>query len=207
MDANDRRSHWEGVYTTKGEAEVSWFQDSPAVSLDLIAAVGAAAGSAIIDIGGGASRLVDHLLALGHGALTVLDLSAAALETAKARLGRQAELVHWITADVTRWNPTATYDVWHDRAAFHFLIEAHDRAAYVARLNKALRPGGHAIIATFALNGPERCSGLPIQRYDAATLRQTLGDAFTLVETRADAHQTPWGSTQLFQFSVFRFEG
>lgn len=207
MDANDRRSHWEGVYTTKGEAEVSWFQDSPAVSLDLIAAVGAAAGSAIIDIGGGASRLVDHLLALGHGALTVLDLSPAALETAKARLGRQADLVHWITTDVTRWDPTATYDVWHDRAAFHFLIEAHDRAAYVARLKKALRPGGHAIIATFALNGPERCSGLPIQRYDAATLRQTLGDAFTLVETRADAHQTPWGSTQLFQFSVFRFEG
>lgn len=205
METGSRQAHWEGVYTTKGENEVSWFQDNPAPSLELIAAVGATPGTAIIDIGGGASRLVDSLFAKGFRALSVLDLSAAALEAAKSRLGAQAEKINWIVADATLWQPTEAYDIWHDRAAFHFLTEEHDRAAYVVRMKKALRAGGHAIVATFAPDGPERCSGLPIMRYDAETLGQALGQGFELVETRRHAHATPWGSTQSFQFSVFRF--
>jgi SAM-dependent methyltransferase len=205
LESESRKAHWEGVYTTKGETEVSWLQDDPAPSLELISAVGATPATAIVDIGGGASRLVDSLLAKGFGALTVLDLSEAALEVAKVRLGAQAEKVKWVVADVTHWEPTAVYDIWHDRAAFHFLIETSDRAAYVARMRKAVRVGGHAIVATFALDGPERCSGLPVMRYDAESLGKTLGQGFELVETRGHAHVTPWGSTQSFQFSAFRF--
>ena len=205
MESGSRQAHWEGVYTTKGEKEVSWFQDNPAFSLELIKAVGAAPETAIIDIGGGASRLVDNLLAKGFHALTVLDLSGAALDAAKARLGAQAEKVNWIVADVTLWKSSKTYDIWHDRAAFHFLTEERDRAAYIIRLTRALKTGGHAIVATFAPDGPERCSGLPIMRYDAETLGRTLGHGFELVETRRQAHATPWGATQSFQFSVFRF--
>ena len=184
MGTVDRKLHWERVYTTKGETEVSWFQNNPTVSLDLIAAIGATPSTAIVDIGGGASRLVDSLLARGFRALTVLDLSEAALKSAKARLGANAENVRWIVADATTWEPTETYDIWHDRAAFHFLTEETDRNAYIARMTKARRPGGHAIIATFAPDGPERCSGLPIMRYDAATLGQMLGKTFVLVDAR-----------------------
>lgn len=204
MESGSRQAHWEGVYTTKRESEVSWFQDNPAPSLELIEAIGAAPETALIDIGGGASRLVDNLLARGFRALSVLDLSGTALDAAKSRLGAQAESVKWIVADATLWEPTETYGIWHDRAAFHFLIEERDRAAYIVRMKKALRAGGHAIVATFAPDGPERCSGLPIMRYDAETLGQTLGRGFELIETRRHSHATPWGSTQSFQFSVFR---
>lgn len=207
MEPDGRRIHWETVYATKAENEVSWFQDNPAPSLEAIALTGATPASAIIDIGGGASRLVDHLLALGFVDVTVLDLSASALDTARARLGTSAAKVRWLVADVTAWEPTASYDVWHDRAAFHFLTDANDRAAYVARLQRALKPGGHAIIATFALDGPERCSGLPVMRYDAETLGRALGPAFKLIRTRRHEHATPWDSRQVFQFSVFRREG
>lgn len=205
MESGSRQAHWDGVYTTKGEDEVSWFQDSPAPSLELIGAVGATPETSIIDIGGGASRLVDSLLARGFRALSVLDLSGAALEAAKGRLSAQAEKVNWIVADATLWEPTEVYDIWHDRAAFHFLTEERDRAAYIVRMKKALRAGGHAIVATFAPDGPERCSGLPIMRYDSETLGRTLGEEFDLIETRRDTHATPWGSSQSFQFSVFRF--
>jgi trans-aconitate methyltransferase len=205
VETSSRQAHWEGVYNTKRENEVSWFQDDPAPSIEMIGAVGAAPETAIIDIGGGASRLVDRLLAKGFRALSVLDLSAAALNAAKSRLGAQAERVKWIVADATLWDPDEVYEVWHDRAAFHFLTEERDRAAYVARMRKALRAGGHAIVATFAPDGPGRCSGLPIMRYDAETLGQTLGSGFELIETRRHAHATPWGSTQSFQFSAFRF--
>jgi trans-aconitate methyltransferase len=205
METGSRQAHWEGVYTTKRENEVSWFQDNPAPSLELIAAVGATPATAIIDIGGGASRLVDGLLAKGFRALAVLDLSGAALKAAKSRLGAQAEKVDWIVADATLWEPTEVYDIWHDRAAFHFLTEENDRVAYIERMKKALRAGGHAIVATFAPDGPERCSGLRVMRYDAETLGQTLGQEFDLIETRRHSHTTPWGSTQSFQFSVFRF--
>lgn len=204
MQSEGRQAHWEGVYTKKGENEVSWFQENPAPSLELIAQVGATSASAIIDIGGGASRLVDNLVERGFENVTVLDLSEAALEAAKARLRDRTAQVHWIVADATVWEPLRAYDIWHDRAAFHFLTEDRDRAAYVARLELALKVGGYAIIATFALDGPERCSGLPVVRYDPVSLGQILGRAFQLVDTRGHAHATPWRTEQSFQFSVFR---
>ena len=206
-----RQAHWENVYTTKGENEVSWFQQSAAPSLDLIVQAGATRESAIIDIGGGASRLVDNLVEQGFEDVTVLDLSAAALAAARSRLeshlGASAESVSWIVADATIWEPARSYDIWHDRAAFHFLTDAGDRDAYIARLGRGLRIGGHAIIATFAPDGPEKCSGLPVARYDGASLGQTLGAAFELIHTERHEHATPWGSRQHFQFSVFRREG
>lgn len=204
MQSESRQAHWANVYTKKGENEVSWFQEYPAQSLELIAEVGARPDTAIIDIGGGASRLVDSLVAKGFRAVTVLDLSEAALKTAQARLGQGAASVRWLVADATTWEPCQEYDVWHDRAAFHFLTEEKDRAAYVARIRHALKVGGHAIIATFALEGPEKCSGLPVVRYDAASLGQTLGPEFKLGHTLRHEHATPCGSRQVFQFSVFR---
>jgi 2-polyprenyl-3-methyl-5-hydroxy-6-metoxy-1,4-benzoquinol methylase len=204
MNAEGRHDHWQNVYISKGENELSWFQENPAPSLELIERVRANPASAIIDIGGGASRLVDALIARGFSAVTVLDLSEAALATAKTRLGERADRVQWIASDVTTWQPAQSFDIWHDRAAFHFLDQACDRAAYLSRLRQAVRPGGHAIIATFALDGPERCSGLPVVRYDAARLAETLGEGFALVEARSHRHTTPWQSAQQFQFSMFR---
>jgi SAM-dependent methyltransferase len=206
MESANRQAHWESVYTSKGENEVSWFQESPAPSSDLIVQAGATHASAIIDIGGGASRLVDYLVEQGFEDITVLDLSAAALEAARRRLEGRADRVHWIVADATAWEPVKAYDIWHDRAAFHFLTDESDRAAYIARLTKGVREGGHAIIGTFALDGPEKCSGLPVARYDSASLGQALGAKFQLVDTRRHEHATPWGSRQMFQFSVFRRE-
>jgi len=199
-----RAEHWQKVYTTKNEGEVSWFQEEPVISLELINGVRPNLDSAIVDVGGGASRLVDNLLARGNRSIAVLDVSDAALISAKARLGEAGEKVQWITADVTRWQPDRIYDIWHDRAAFHFLTEAEDREAYVARLLAALRPGGHAIIGTFAIDGPEKCSGLPVRRYDAAGLNAELGSRFALVEARRHEHITPWQSVQHFQFGVFQ---
>jgi SAM-dependent methyltransferase len=203
MTATDRQTHWQNVYATRSEKEVSWFQENPAPSLELIAATGLSHEAAIVDVGGGTSRLADRLLDRGFRRLTILDLSANALAEAKARLGPRAEGIDWIAADVTAWEPSTAYDLWHDRAAFHFLTEPADRDAYIARLSKALRPGGHAIIATFAADGPERCSGLPIVRYDPEELARTLGGGFKLVESRRHDHLTPGGNTQRFQFSRF----
>ncbi|WP_439402017.1 class I SAM-dependent methyltransferase [Bradyrhizobium sp. DASA03068] len=204
---SDRSTHWDHVYATKGEAEVSWYQDSPAISLAMIRAAGSDRDTAIIDIGGGASRLVDALLQDGYRDVAVLDLSANALEAAKKRIGQAASTVDWIVADATTWHPARTYDVWHDRAAFHFLTDPRDRAAYVERLRSTVKPGGHVIIATFAPGGPEKCSGLPVQRHDSASLAAELGPDFELVETRSETHHTPWGSSQAFQFSRFRRRG
>jgi SAM-dependent methyltransferase len=203
-ELSGRSSHWEGVYSTKAEDEVSWFQESPATSLALIKATQTTKNAAIIDIGGGASRLADALLGEGYRAIAVLDVSAHALEAAKQRIGPASSAIDWIAADVTTWTPARGYDVWHDRAAFHFLTEAADRAAYRGSLRRAVATNGHVIIATFALDGPEKCSGLPVRRYDGATLAAELGPEFELVETRSDVHRTPWNSTQSFQFSRFR---
>jgi 2-polyprenyl-3-methyl-5-hydroxy-6-metoxy-1,4-benzoquinol methylase len=201
----ERQAHWESVYQTKGEHDVSWFEESPAISLELIRATGGNAKASIIDIGGGASRLVDALLDQGYSAVTVLDLSERALETSKARLGSQsAAKVKWVAVDVTAWEPSQAYDVWHDRATFHFLTDRKDRAAYVERVLRAVRSGGHVIIGTFALDGPERCSGLPVVRYDAAAISKILGPPFGLSESRPHAHQTPMGAIQRFQFNRFR---
>jgi 2-polyprenyl-3-methyl-5-hydroxy-6-metoxy-1,4-benzoquinol methylase len=203
MNDTDRRDHWQNVYATKAEKEVSWFQEDPAPSLDLIAATGIRSDANIIDVGGGASRLVDRLLERGFQRVAILDLSANALEGVKKRLGRRAEGIDWIATDVTSWEPSSTYDLWHDRATFLFLTEAADRDAYVVRLKKAVRAGGHVIIATFASDGPERCSGLPIVRYEPETVAAVLGPEFDLVESKRDDHVTPGGNTQHFQFSRF----
>lgn len=200
----DRQAHWQNVYKEKGEYQVSWFRERPAISLELIEALGAKPNSAIIDIGGGASRLVDSLIEKGYRDLTVLDLSESAVSIAKARLGKNAAAVRWIVADVTHWEPPRSYNLWHDRAAFHFLTEASDRSAYIDRLTKAVTRGGHAIIGTFAMDGPERCSGLPVVRYDGTRLSAALAPSFELLDTRRDDHETPWGAIQHFQFSLFR---
>lgn len=170
----------------------------------MIRAAGSDRDTTIIDVGGGASRLVDALLQDGYRDIAVLDLSANALAAAKKRIGPAASTVDWIVADATTWRPTRTYDVWHDRAAFHFLTDPRDRVAYVERLRSAVRPGGHVIIATFAPDGPEKCSGLPVLRHDSASLAAELGPEFELIETRSETHHTPWDSTQAFQFSRFR---
>jgi 2-polyprenyl-3-methyl-5-hydroxy-6-metoxy-1,4-benzoquinol methylase len=199
----DRTAHWQAVYTTKAENQVSWFQENPETSLRLIKEAKTSPDSSIIDIGGGASRLVDALLAQGFRSLAVLDISAAALDAVKTRLGPQSAHVDWIVADIIEWRPARTYDIWHDRAAFHFLTETADRNAYIDRLKSALAPGGQVIISTFALDGPEKCSGLSVQRYDAKRLANALGSSFELADSFAEAHRTPWGAIQHFQFSRF----
>lgn len=203
MSENARR-HWETVYETKADSDVSWFEDAPLTSLEFIARAGSAAAAGIIDIGGGASRLPDRLLDLGLVDIAVLDLSAAALQASQARLASRARDVSWIVADVVTWRPDREFGVWHDRAALHFLTAPDDQRAYVERLQEALTPGGYAIIGTFAPDGPERCSGLPVARHDAISIGRLLGEQFTLIETRRHAHATPWGSEQRFQFSMFR---
>jgi SAM-dependent methyltransferase len=204
MTTLERQNHWQNVYQTKGERDVSWFQEVPAISLDLIRATGVGPDAPIIDIGGGASRLVDVLVREGFRSLSVLDISEKALATSRERLGPSAKNVGWIVADVTAWRPDKTYDVWHDRAAFHFLTEPPDRAAYAECVQNAVRPGGHIIIGTFAPDGPERCSGLPVLRHDSTSIGEVLGPSFKLIESRRHDHQTPGGSIQRFQFSRFQ---
>jgi len=202
---SERRTHWENVYSSKGEADVSWFQETPEISLELLALTDARPENAIIDIGGGASRLVDSLLDKGFTDLAVLDLSGAALAAARARLGGKGDIVAWIAADATAWEPReAAYDIWHDRAAFHFLTEPEDQAAYLVRLERGLRKGGHVIFGTFAPDGPEKCSGLPVARHNSDSLGGLLGQGFALIDHRRHEHATPWGSIQKFQFSTFQ---
>jgi SAM-dependent methyltransferase len=199
-----RRDHWNAIYRTRGGADVSWFEALPAVSLGLLEAAGLTADTCVVDVGGGESRLVDALLARGLRCLAVLDVSGEALAHAKTRLGARAEDVTWIEADVTGSWSLKPMDIWHDRAVFHFLAAAVDRASYVAHLRETLKPGGSAIIATFALDGPSTCSGLPVVRYSAQTLAAELGGDFQLVESRHSQHVTPRGASQSFQYSRFR---
>ena len=148
---------------------------------------------------------MDTLVARGYADVTVLDLSEAALNAAQDRLGDKRKRVHWLAADATIWEPTRTYDIWHDRAAFHFLTDPNDRSAYFAGLRRGVGNNGHAIVGTFALDGPEKCSGLPVARYDAVRLSHALGEGFVLIDSRTHEHKTPWDSTQRFQFSTFRY--
>lgn len=203
-----REQHWQEVYTTKDEDEVSWFQDRPQTSLDLIAQTGLTAKASLIDIGGGASRLVDALLEAGWRDIAVLDIAGAALAKARERLGPRGAgadwSVDWIVADITRWRPQRRYDLWHDRAVFHFLTDPADRAAYKAALHAAVAPGGHVVIGSFAPDGPERCSGLPVQRYSPDSLQAELGPDLVLQQALQEEHHTPAGRLQHFQFSRFR---
>ena len=202
----DTRQHWEDVYRRKAEQDVSWFQTEPGLSLELIRGTGISKQEPIVDVGAGASRLMDRLLAEGYTDLTAVDIAEAALQKSRARLGDAAARVLWFAADVTRWQAPKQYKLWHDRAVFHFLTEAADRAAYRRTLESALRPQGYAIIASFAPDGPERCSGLPVQRYSPESLAAELGPNFRLVDRRSEAHTTPAGMVQQFQYSVFRRE-
>jgi SAM-dependent methyltransferase len=198
---DEGQAHWDAVYGSRKAEELSWFQDRPLLSLELIARTGKDRQSSIIDVGGGASRLVDALLDEGFQRVTVLDISAEALARAQDRLGDRARLVTWIAGDITRWMPPARYEVWHDRAVFHFLVDPEKRRAYEAALAGALPPGAQAIIGTFASDGPERCSGLPVARYEPDTLAAELGPGFRLLEGVHDDHVTPGGKVQHFQFS------
>lgn len=197
----DRREHWDHTYTVKSDTAVSWYQDVPQRSLALIRQAGS---GSVIDIGGGASRLVDRLLLEGHGDLTVLDISEVALRRSRERLGAEASKVAWIVADITRWKPERQWDIWHDRAVFHFLTEPAAQDAYIAALYAGTRPGSHVVMSTFALTGPEKCSGLPVQRYSAETLAARLGSDFTLYAQEAETHPTPFGTTQDFTYAAFR---
>ena len=198
-----RQAHWNEVYATKPADKVSWFQARAEMSMRLIAAAGASEESAIIDIGGGASVLIDQLVDAGFGDVTVLDISERALRLTKDRLGSHAGEVHWIVSDVLAWTPARSYDVWHDRAVFHFLTDESERRAYRAVLTKGLRKGGTLILSTFADDGPERCSGLPVHRWSADALARELGSEFRLSESLREDHRTPGGAVQPFTWARF----
>jgi SAM-dependent methyltransferase len=199
------KQHWDNVYTTKATDAVSWFQEHAENSLKLIQQTGVPLSAAIIDIGGGASTLVDDLLAKGYSNLSVLDLSSAALSASQNRLGCKASAIHWVVADITKADlPIQHYDVWHDRAVFHFLTSAQDRQAYVQAVLRAVKPGGHVIVATFAEDGPLQCSGLPVMRYNSDELHAEFGEPFTLVHHEKESHQTPFGTAQQFTYCYCR---
>ena len=193
--------HWEKVYSTKSANNVSWFQAHATRSLEIIRSIHPKPDSRIIDVGGGASTLVDDLLSDGFERVCVLDLSASALAVARQRLGAAASQVAWLTGDIRQVElPTQAYDIWHDRAVFHFLTDPADRLAYVQQVMKAVKPGGHVIVATFAPDGPEQCSGLPVARYDHVRLHGEFGPAFELLDHASEEHKTPWGSLQHFVY-------
>lgn len=199
------KAHWEGVYARKQPTEVSWYQPVPATSLALIEAAGATAESAIIDVGGGDSRLVDALLERGLGRVTVLDISAAALARARARLGERAAEVAWLEADITRAElPAQAYDIWHDRALFHFLTSPSDRRAYADLARHAMKPGGTLILGGFAPDGPTRCSGLDVARWEPRDLARELGEGFRLLDSLEETHHTPARAEQRFSWAVLR---
>lgn len=200
----DAKNHWNQVYTTKPAEGVSWYEEHARESLHLIQATGVGRDAAIVDVGGGASTLVDDLLAAGYGNLTVLDLSAAALASARARVGATPK-VKWIEADITSAVlPENAFDVWHDRAVFHFLVTPQERAAYVRAVLRAVKPNGHVIVATFAEDGPTQCSGLPVMRYGPEQLHGEFGEPFQLIEHHKHAHTTPFGTVQQFIYCYCR---
>ena len=203
MEGRHRRTHWERVWSKKDESSTSWFQAAPDVSLDLVERAGVRTADAVIDVGGGASRLVDHLLDRGFADITVLDISAAGLRQAQRRLGDRAGGVHWIEADVTVFRPERAYRLWHDRAVFHFLLDPAERARYLAVMDAALAPDGQAVVATFGPDGPRKCSGLDTVRYSAVELAAEFGPGWRLVDERAEAHRTPAGREQLFGYYRF----
>ena len=199
----DRKKHWENVYQGRSPLEVSWYQQEPALSWRLIANAELTHDGSIIDIGGGASTLVDKLCEAGYTDISVLDVSASALALAKDRLAEKACQVQWYEEDITCFRPPRQFDLWHDRAVFHFLTNQADRDSYVSVLKQALKPSGHLIIMAFAIDGPIKCSGLDIVQYDADKLKTALGQGFKLVETGHETHITPTDKQQ--KFAYFRF--
>lgn len=199
-----RHQHWDTTYANKPETGVSWFQSDPALSFRWITEAAPDHSAKIIDVGGGASRLADRLVTDGYSDLTVLDISSIALSRTCERIGSAADDVQWITADVTAWTPAQTWDVWHGRAVFHFLTENSAQDAYIAALRKGTTEGSAVIMASFAPTGPEKCSGLPVQRYDAQSLAARLGPDFQLYADAAERHSTPFGTTQDFIYAAFR---
>jgi len=203
----DRKSHWENIHQTKAPTQVSWYQEHSRLSMQYILQTGVGKTGQIIDIGGGISTLVDDLLADSYQHIHVLDISAAALQTAQQRLGWRAKEVNWMVADITQAQlPSQFYDVWHDRAVFHFLTETQDRQRYVHTVKDAVKPGGHVIIATFASDGPERCSGLEVARYDPQSLHGEFGADFELLDSTREEHHTPFGTEQKFIYCYCRKE-
>jgi SAM-dependent methyltransferase len=196
--------HWNQVYSTRSPDSVSWFQQEAVPSLHALDLTGAGPDKSLIDVGGGASTLVDALLDRGWSDVSILDIAAPALDAAKQRLEGRAAFVNWIVADVTTWKPTRRYDVWHDRAVFHFLTGESDREAYREALLSALQPGGAVVMATFGPRGPERCSGLPVRRYDAEELAAEIGSDFTKIADWTEDHLTPAGAAQAFTWCVLR---
>lgn len=201
----ENKTHWEQIYHTKDSSQVSWYQLHPRLSLQYIQNTGISKDKHVIDVGGGASTLVDHLLDDGFQNITVLDISAEALGIAKQRLAERAELVTWLESDITKINlPHHIYDVWHDRAVFHFLTKQEDRQSYVKIVKESVRPGGHVIVATFANDGPEKCSGLEVARYDPQSLHHEFGSDFELLDSTREEHQTPFGTEQRFIYCYCR---
>ena len=195
--------HWENVYGTKDSADVSWFEPEPTMSLAMIDRV-AGPGDSVIDIGAGASFLVDRLVARGHTDVTVLDVSSRALDAVRGRFAGAGVEPGFVVADVTMWRPARTWDLWHDRAVFHFMVTPEMRAGYARAMSAAVRPSGHAIVATFAPDGPEQCSGITVARYGADELAAEFSDAFDPVDSARDVHTTPWGAQQQFTWVVLR---
>jgi len=201
--ANSKR-HWEDIYAARPDTALSWYQQTPETSLTLINNAGVTKDAAIIDVGGGSARLAGLLLENGYRDITVLDIAANALALARENIGKELALsVTWIIADITQWRPQCAYDLWHDRAVFHFLTQEADRAAYKRVLLQGLIPGGHLVIGTFGLEGPDRCSGLPVRRYSVESLTAEFGSNFKLRESLTKDHCTPAGKLQQFQFCRF----
>lgn len=194
--------HWDSMYQKEPGHSGSWYQEHPEYSLRLLDAAGAQQGQAVVDIGGGESRLPDRLLDRGFDDLTVLDISPTSLRTAQQRLGPAAARVHWLARDILTWRPGRTYDLWHDRAVFHFLTSEQGRATYMATLQRALASGGRVVIGTFAADGPEQCSGLPVAQYSPEELAAQFGDAFRVLTTAREEHHTPAGAVQPFTWLV-----
>ncbi len=205
--STSRKTHWEQVYQDKPVDQVSWFQREPRRSLELIEASGTSKDAPIIDVGAGASVLVDQLLLNGYTDLSVLDISKNALDISKRRLGNHATDVAWLVDDVTEFQPGRSYALWHDRAVFHFLTDPSQQSAYRSALMRALASGGQAIIGTFAVDGPLRCSGLEIAQYDAARMQAVMGADFTLLQESRESHTTPAGSIQNFAWFRLRYHG
>ena len=200
----ERRSYWDGIYNNKELASVGWYQAFPELSLQLIHKSQLPVTAKIIDVGGGDSLLVDHLLDRGYKDITVLDVSSRAIEKAKIRLGSRSDLVNWICSDVTDFEPQVRYDLWHDRACFHFLIHKHDIIAYHSSLNKALKKDGIFILGTFSKTGPQKCSGLPVHQYDEKGLRQIFENAFDPIGSIRSVHMTPSEAAQNYVFCTFK---